>query len=76
MDKYIEARRLMLGDGLNAARVASRVGYYNAAHFDREHKNLFGPPPMRDVEKLRGLPEKMSDWRLIRTWMMSFNMLI
>lgn len=49
-----EARRLMLGDGLDATSAASRVGYHNAAHFNREYKSLFGLPPMRDVERLRG----------------------
>lgn len=48
-----EARRLMLGDGLNAASAASRVGYHNAAHFNREYKSLFGLPPIQDVERLR-----------------------
>jgi AraC-like DNA-binding protein len=32
----------MLGNGLDAASAASRVGYHNAAHFNREYKNLFG----------------------------------
>jgi AraC-like DNA-binding protein len=50
-----EARRLMLGDGLDAVSAASRVGYHNAAHFNREYKSLFGLPPMRDVERLRGI---------------------
>jgi AraC-like DNA-binding protein len=49
-----EARRLMLGDGLDAASAASRVGYHNAAHFNREYKSLYGLPPMRDMERLRG----------------------
>ena len=49
-----EARRLMLGDGLDAASAASRVGYHNPAHFNREYKSLYGLPPMRDVERLRG----------------------
>jgi AraC-like DNA-binding protein len=49
-----EARRLMLGDGLDAASAASRVGYHNAAHFNREYKSLFGLPPMRDMERIRG----------------------
>ena len=49
-----EARRLMLSDGLDAASAASRVGYHNAAHFSREYKSIFGLPPMRDVERLRG----------------------
>jgi AraC-like DNA-binding protein len=49
-----EARRLMLGDGLDATSAAARVGYHNAAHFNREYKSLFGLPPMRDMERLRG----------------------
>jgi AraC-like DNA-binding protein len=49
-----EARRLMLGEGLDAANTAYRVGYNDASHFNREYKSLFGLPPMRDVERLRG----------------------
>ena len=48
-----EARRLMLGDGLDAASAAFRVGYHDASHFNREYKSLFGVPPMRDVQRLR-----------------------
>jgi AraC-like DNA-binding protein len=48
-----EARRLMLGEGLDAARAAFRVGYHDASHFNREYKSLFGLPPMRDLERLR-----------------------
>jgi AraC-like DNA-binding protein len=48
-----EARRLMLGEHLDAASAGSRVGYNDAAHFNREYKSLFGLPPMRDVERLR-----------------------
>jgi AraC-like DNA-binding protein len=48
-----EARRLMLGESLDAASVAYRVGYDDASHFSREYKRLFGLPPMRDVERLR-----------------------
>jgi len=48
-----EARRLMLGEDLDAASAASRVGYHDAAHFNREYKSLFGVPPMRDVQRLR-----------------------
>jgi AraC-like DNA-binding protein len=48
-----EARRLMLGEGLDAASAAYRVGYHDASHFNREYKSLFGLPPMRDVERLR-----------------------
>jgi AraC-like DNA-binding protein len=48
-----EARRLMLGEGLDATSAGYRVGYGNASHFTREYKRLFGAPPMRDVELLR-----------------------
>ena len=48
-----EARRLMLGEHLDAASTAYRVGYDDASHFNREYKRLFGSPPMRDVEGLR-----------------------
>lgn len=48
-----EARRLMLGENLDASSAAYRVGYDDASHFNREYKRLFGAPPMRDVERLR-----------------------
>src|SRR5256714_3181244 len=48
-----EARRLMLGEDLDAAGAAYRVGYHDASHFNREYKSLFGVPPMRDVHQLR-----------------------
>jgi AraC-like DNA-binding protein len=48
-----EARRLMLGEELDAASAAYRVGYQDASHFNREYKSLFGVPPMRDVQRMR-----------------------
>ncbi len=48
-----EARRLMLGETLDATSAAYRVGYDDASHFNREYKRLFGAPPMRDVARLR-----------------------
>lgn len=48
-----EARRLMLGQNLDATSAAYSVGYDDASHFNREYKRLFGAPPMRDVERLR-----------------------
>ena len=48
-----EARRLLLSEDLDAASAAFRVGYHDASHFNREYKNLFGIPPMRDVQRLR-----------------------
>jgi AraC-like DNA-binding protein len=48
-----EARRLMIGEDLDAASAGFRVGYSDASHFTREYKRLFGAPPARDVERLR-----------------------
>jgi len=50
-----EARRLMLGEGCDAATAGYRVGYGDASHFTREYKRLFGAPPKRDVYRLRGI---------------------
>jgi AraC-like DNA-binding protein len=48
-----EARRLMLGECLDAASAAFRVGYESASQFGREYRRLFGVPPRRDVAALR-----------------------
>jgi len=48
-----EARRLMLGDGLDAAGAAFRVGYESPSQFSREYRRLFGAPPRRDVAALQ-----------------------
>jgi AraC-like DNA-binding protein len=48
-----EARRLMLGEHLDAASAGYRVGYDDAAYFNREYRRLFGAPPMRDATRLR-----------------------
>ncbi len=48
-----EARRLMLGEGLDAAEAAFRVGYESPSQFSREYRRLFGAPPRRDVAAVR-----------------------
>jgi AraC-like DNA-binding protein len=48
-----EARRLMLGEELDAATAGYRVGYEDASHFSRDYKRLFGESPIRNVERLR-----------------------
>jgi len=49
-----EARRLLLGGGLNTTDVAFRVGYSDSSHFNREYKGLFGLPPKQDMKRLQG----------------------
>jgi AraC-like DNA-binding protein len=48
-----EARRLMLGEELDAASAGHRVGYEDPAYFSRDYKKLFGAPPQRDIARLR-----------------------
>lgn len=48
-----EARRLMLGEDLDAASAGFRVGYEDPSYFSREYKKLFGAPPQRDIARLR-----------------------
>src|ERR671939_495118 len=69
-----EARRLMLGDGLDAAEAAFRVGYESPSQFSREYRRLFGAPPRQDVAALKaeaqpagrptagGWPAPQRDW--------------
>lgn len=47
------ARQLMLGDGLDAASAAHRVGYESPSQFSREYRRLFGAPPRADIVQLR-----------------------
>ena len=48
-----EARRILLGENVDAATVAVRVGYESASQFNREYRRMFGASPIRDVAPLR-----------------------
>ena len=52
-----EARRLMLGEDMDAASAGFRVGYEDPSYFSREYKKLFGAPPQRDIARLRSTLE-------------------
>ncbi len=54
--RLLEARRLMLTNAVTATTAAYQVGYESASQFSREYARMFGAPPRRDVEELRGLP--------------------
>jgi AraC-like DNA-binding protein len=61
--RLLEARRLLLVEGRDAASAAYRVGYESASQFSREYSRMFGAPPISDVTNLRenqGLP---ASWR-------------
>lgn len=49
-----EARRLILARAADAATAGHTVGYDSPSQFSREYRRLFGAPPMRDADRLRG----------------------
>ena len=53
-----EARRMMLGEDLDATSAGLRVGYENPSSFSSEYKKLFGSPPRRDIASLRSNLER------------------
>ena len=48
-----EARRLMVGEGLDAGEAAFRVGYESPSQFGREYLRLFGSSPRKDVASIK-----------------------
>ena len=50
-----EARRIMIGEQVDAATAGHRVGYESQSQFNREYSRFFGAPPVRDVKRLREL---------------------
>lgn len=59
--RLTEARRLMVNDGLDAAKAAFQVGYESPSQFSREYSRAFGAPPKRDVEALRKRTDQMAN---------------
>lgn len=51
-----DARVRLLADAHDIAAVGYAVGYDSPSQFSREYARLFGAPPGRDVERLRGEP--------------------
>lgn len=47
--RLIEARRLMMSDGVSASSAAFAVGYESVSQFTREYGRMFGLPPMKDT---------------------------
>lgn len=52
--RLIEARRLMLSEGVTASSAAFAVGYESVPQFTREYGRMFGLPPVRDTKVTRG----------------------
>ncbi|WP_018634367.1 AraC family transcriptional regulator [Neomegalonema perideroedes] len=48
-----EARRLLLADRADIARIGYAIGYESPSQFSREYRRLFGSPPGRDGKAIR-----------------------
>lgn len=48
-----EARRLMVGEGIDAASAGFQVGYGSPSQFSRDYSRLFGSPPATHAARLR-----------------------
>ncbi|QGQ97650.1 AraC family transcriptional regulator [Paenibacillus psychroresistens] len=48
-----EARRILLGGGVDVTIAAFQVGYESLTQFNREYKRLFGLPPLKDIQTIR-----------------------
>jgi AraC-like DNA-binding protein len=51
--RLIEARRLMLSDGVTSSSAAFAVGYQSVSQFTREYGRMFGSPPVRETKAAR-----------------------
>ncbi|CDZ61021.1 AraC-type transcriptional regulator N-terminal domain protein [Neorhizobium galegae bv. orientalis] len=56
-----EARRLILGNAMDAATAAHQVGYDSPSQFSREYRRLFGAPPIQDITRLRSEPSRYAE---------------
>lgn len=61
--RLLEARRLLLVEGTDAATAAYRVGYESTSQFSREYSRMFGAPPVRDATNLRENQGLIASWR-------------
>ena len=52
--RLTEARQILLAEKTDAASTAYRVGYQSVSQFSREYARMFGAPPRRDIDSLRG----------------------
>ncbi|MFZ6642902.1 AraC family transcriptional regulator N-terminal domain-containing protein [Undibacterium sp. TC4M20W] len=48
--RLIEARRMLMAEGMSASSAAFAVGYESVSQFTREYGRMFGLPPARDLE--------------------------
>lgn len=65
--RLIEARRLMLEDGVSASSAAFQVGYESVSQFSREYRRFFQAPPRQDTLRRRADSVGLGDGAGART---------
>ena len=65
--RLIEARRLMLEEGLPASSAAFEVGYESVSQFTREFRRLFQAPPKRHALRMRGRPSVAEEGSMVES---------
>ncbi|WP_315800571.1 AraC family transcriptional regulator [Bradyrhizobium sp. SZCCHNS3002] len=58
--RLIEARRLMLAEGINASSAAFAVGYESVPQFTRDYRRQFGRPPVQDIKAAQAKVEAVA----------------
>jgi len=53
--RLLDARRLMISQGMNAETASVAVGYESPSHFSREYARMFGAPPKRDATSMAAI---------------------
>lgn len=54
--RLLEARKLLLAGGIDAATASFTVGYESPSQFSREYRRQFGAPPLQDIARLKKDP--------------------
>jgi AraC-like DNA-binding protein len=55
--RLLEARRMMVVRGMDAASAGFAVGCESPSQFSRDYSRLYGMPPLRDATRLRRSPD-------------------
>ena len=66
--RLIEARRLMISQGMTASSAAFAVGYESVSQFNREYGRMFSLPPGRDIEMTKNIMEVKSSLTQSRSY--------
>ena len=51
--RLIEARKLMLRNGLSVTEASLEVGYESLSQFNRDYRQVFGETPKKDINNIR-----------------------